>query len=147
MKPKVEPKGFVEKCIAFAREVNIMSNNSSTYIRMHRDRGNAEQEKRLTNKERTRGQGSKNHRIRSPLKFTGTLCEKVILAINVDHAILQYALPLIFNPGNLVVGAKDDVTYTWTLIWVLLTFRVRVIQIAVNRLVVGASSRALRRLR
>ena len=81
-----------------------------------------------------------------------------------DHAILQYALPFIFDPGNLesrseqtlhlvkqarylVVGAKDDVTHTRTLIWVLLTFRVGIIQIAVDSLVIGASGRALRGLR
>jgi len=112
-------------------------------MRMLRDRGN--RTGRTINQQRDdTWRGSKNDRNQSPLKFTCTLCKKVILAIDVDHAILQYALPLIFDSGNLdsrseqmlhlpnkpayfVVGAKHDIAHTWTLIWVLLTFRVRVI--------------------
>jgi hypothetical protein len=60
----------------------------------------------------------------------------------VDHTILQYALPLVLNPSNLkmenqkeyltasrgsnylVIGAKNDVAHAWTVIGVLLAFRV-----------------------
>jgi len=62
--------------------------------------------------------------IPSPLKFTCTLCKKVILVVDVDHTVLQYALPLVLNPSNLIVGTKDDVAHAWTIIRVLLAFRV-----------------------
>jgi len=64
-----------------------------------------------------------------------------------DHTILQYALPFVLDPSNLVVGAKDNVAHAWTFIRVLLTFRVRIVQIAVDSFVICAGGRALGRLR
>jgi hypothetical protein len=84
---------------------------------------NARDLKRVTGKRDTRSVT----RISLPLKFPCTLCEKVIFAVDVYHAVLEYALPLVLNPSNLVIGAKDNIAYARTFLGVLLAFRVRVI--------------------
>lgn len=66
-------------------------------------------------------------RISLPLKFACTLREKVIFAVDVYHAVLEYALPLVLNPSDLVIGAKDNIAYARTVFRVLLAFRVRII--------------------
>jgi len=62
----------------------MMSNNSSNVNRG--ERGN--NDGRNDNQQSEDTEGSKHDVIQSPLKFTCTLCEKVIFAVDVDHTIL-----------------------------------------------------------
>jgi len=107
-----------------ARVVNMMS-NSSTYMTTRAEE-NARDLKRVTRK-RDAQKAASVTRISLPFKFACTLSEKVVFAVNVYHAVLEYTLPLILDSGNLVVGTKDNIAYAWTFFWVLLAFRVRII--------------------
>jgi len=100
--------------------------DSSTYMSNAQREENTIEIKRVTGK-RDAQKAVSVTRISLPLKFACTLCEKVVFAVDVYHAVLKYALPLVLNSSNLVVGAKDNITHTRSLLWVLLAFRVRII--------------------
>jgi hypothetical protein len=91
----------------------------------------------------------------------GTLGEKVVLAINVNHAVLENALPLVTDTRHLsttsaptkshkvstdlIIGAKDEVLRHSTLVVITIVL-VRVVQIAIDSLRVrdGRSGSRLR---
>jgi len=62
----------------------MMSNNSSKEEQRPREHQDERNDKPT---EQRRAEGSKQDGIQSPLKFTCTLCKKVILAVDVDHTI------------------------------------------------------------
>jgi len=64
----------------------MMSNNSSNVRNC--DRGNKDERNNKPTEQKTRRRGNNHDGIQSPLKLTCTLCEEVILAVDVDHAIL-----------------------------------------------------------
>jgi len=63
----------------------------------------------------------------SPLEFARTLGEKIVFPVDMNHSIFENALPLIFDPSNLVIGTENDIAHAWTLLRFLLSFRVRII--------------------
>jgi phage baseplate assembly protein gpV len=91
----------------------------------------------------------------------GTLGEQVVLAIDVNHAVLENALPLVTDTRhlstisaptkshkvstNLIIGAKDEVLRHSTLVVIAIVL-VRVVQIAIDSLRVrdGRSGSRLR---
>jgi len=67
---------------------------------------------------------------RSPFEFAVALSEEIVLAIYVDHAVLQHALPLVLYAGNFIISAEYNVGFaSVALLTLLLHFRVRVIEI------------------
>lgn len=67
------------------------------------------------------------------------LCEQIIAAIDVDHAILEHSLPLVLDARHLVVHTEDNVHLAIAILAVVVVAQlvVAVVQVRVDDLVAG----------